>query len=122
MGNSMSTVKFDTWQNTDGTENYKCRAWVRFNNVGTATKIDSGNVSSVTDTGTGNARINFMTALPHANYAIAGTTSNITEGTSIPSVGIDQTNVPTTTTLDVMIYVGSQTDTYGSITSVSVFL
>ena len=26
----MSTAKFNQWLNSDGTENYKCRAWVNF--------------------------------------------------------------------------------------------
>ena len=65
----MSTVKFNTWQNTDGTENYKCRAWVKLDGRGTVSIDGSGNVSSITDNGTGNYTANFATALPDANYA-----------------------------------------------------
>lgn len=72
----MSTVKFNTWQNTDGTENYKCRAWVNFNgttNTGGNCDIrESGNVSTVADLGTGNYQVNFSTAMPDANYAVTG--------------------------------------------------
>lgn len=70
----MSTVKFNTWQNTDGTENYKCRAWVNFNGTGTVAIRASGNVSSITDLGVGYYRANFTTAMPDANYAINLTT------------------------------------------------
>ena len=64
----MSTVKFNTWQNTDGTENYKCRAWVNFDGDPVAIR-ESGNVSSITDNGTGDYTVNFTTAMPDANYA-----------------------------------------------------
>jgi hypothetical protein len=65
----MSTAKFNTWQNPDGTENYKCRAWVNFNGTGTVAIRGSGNVSSITDNGAGDYTINFTTAMPDANYA-----------------------------------------------------
>jgi hypothetical protein len=49
---------------------YPCRAWVNFNGTGTPAIRGSGNVSSITDSGTGSYRINFTTALPDANYAV----------------------------------------------------
>jgi len=48
---------------------YGCRAWVNFNGTGTVAIRDSGNVSSITDNGTGNYTINFATAMPDANYS-----------------------------------------------------
>jgi len=48
---------------------YACRAWVNFNGTGTVAIRASGNVSSITDNGTGDYTINFATALPDANYA-----------------------------------------------------
>ena len=66
----MSTAKFNTWQNPDGTENYKCRAWVNFDGVTTATIRASGNVSSVTRNGTGDYTVNFTTAMPDTNYSM----------------------------------------------------
>jgi hypothetical protein len=48
---------------------YGCRAWVNFNGSGTVAIRASGNVSSITDNGTGNYTINFTTALADANYA-----------------------------------------------------
>jgi hypothetical protein len=65
----MSTAKFNTWQNPDGTENYKCRAWVNFNGTGTVAIRAAGNVTSITDDGTGKYTVNFTTAFPDANYA-----------------------------------------------------
>lgn len=55
---------------------YACRAWVNFNGTGTVAIRASGNVSSVTDNGTGDYTINFTTPMPHANYAAVGTCSD----------------------------------------------
>ncbi len=48
---------------------YGCRAWVNFNGTGTVAIRASGNVSSITDNGTGDYTINFTTAMPDANYS-----------------------------------------------------
>ena len=50
---------------------YACRAWVNFNGTGTVAIRASGNVSSITDNGTGNYTVNFTTAMPDANYIAA---------------------------------------------------
>jgi hypothetical protein len=52
---------------------YAARAWVNFNGTGTVAIRASGNVSSITDNGTGNYSVNFTTAMPDANYATSGT-------------------------------------------------
>lgn len=51
---------------------YGCRAWVKFNGVGTVAINGSGNVSSITDNGTGDYTVNFTTAMPDTNYAFIG--------------------------------------------------
>ena len=52
---------------------YACRAWVNFNGTGTVAILASGNVSSITDNGTGDYTINFTTAMEDANYvAVTG--------------------------------------------------
>ena len=48
---------------------YAARAWVNFNGTGTVAIRASGNVSSITDNGTGNYTVNFTTAMPDANYS-----------------------------------------------------
>ena len=48
---------------------YMCRAWVNFNGTGTVAIRASGNVSSITDGGTGKYTVNFTTAMPDANFA-----------------------------------------------------
>jgi hypothetical protein len=55
---------------------YACRAWVNFNGTGTVAIRASGNVSSITDNGTGDYTVNFATAMPDANYAVVTTGSN----------------------------------------------
>ena len=52
---------------------YPCRAWVNFNGSGTVAIRDDGNVSSITDNGTGDYTVNFTTAMPDVNYAMLGT-------------------------------------------------
>jgi hypothetical protein len=49
---------------------YAARAWVNFNGTGTVAIRESGNVSSITDNGTGDYTVNFTTAMPDANYSI----------------------------------------------------
>lgn len=78
----MSTAKFNQWLNSDGTENYKCRAWVNFNGTGTVAIRASGNVSSITDLGTGFYGINFATAMPDVNYCLCGSNSDAAGGLS----------------------------------------
>jgi len=47
---------------------YGCRAWVNFNGTGTVAIRASGNVTSITDNGTGDYTVNFTTAMPDANF------------------------------------------------------
>jgi hypothetical protein len=49
---------------------YGCRAWVNFNGTGTVAIRDDGNVTSITDNGTGDYTVNFTTAMPDANYCV----------------------------------------------------
>jgi hypothetical protein len=53
---------------------YACRAWVNFNGTGTVAIRASGNVSSITDNGTGDYTVNFITAMPDTNYTVAHAT------------------------------------------------
>ena len=49
---------------------FGARAWVNFDGTGTVAIRASGNVSSITDQGTGNYTVNFTTAMPDTNYSI----------------------------------------------------
>ena len=60
---------------------YGVRAWVNFTGTGTVAILESGNVSSITDNGTGNYTINFTNNMTDKNYAVnaqqaAAATSN----------------------------------------------
>jgi len=50
------------------------KAWVNFNGSGTVAIRGSYNVSSITDTNTGNYRVNFSTAMADTNYCALVTT------------------------------------------------
>jgi hypothetical protein len=50
---------------------YACRAWVNFGGVGAVSIRSSGNVSSITDQGTGKYRVNFSTAIS-MSYSVTG--------------------------------------------------
>jgi predicted S18 family serine protease len=59
---------------------YLCRAWVNFNGTGTVAIRASGNVSSITDGGTGTYTVNFTTAMSDTNYAAVGSAGNVVGG------------------------------------------
>lgn len=67
---------------------YACRAWVNFNGTGTVAIRASGNVSSITDHGTGDYTVNLTTALPDTNFAVSGTSSVGTLGTPETRCGV----------------------------------
>lgn len=78
---------------------YGCRAWVNFNGTGTVAIRASGNVSSITDNGTGDYTVNFTNAMPDANYAAAQAAGDATLN-GRQSFGFQAT--PTTTTYRVL--------------------
>jgi hypothetical protein len=63
-----ANLKFNSGYGSAATA-YGCRAWVNFNGTGTPAIRGSGNVSSITDNGTGDYTVNFTTAMPNVNYA-----------------------------------------------------
>lgn len=81
---------------------YGCRAWCSLNGTGTIAIRGSGNISSVTDIGTGNYQYNLANAMPDANYGTSysdyvwgvGYTDNF-QTTSFRSQTVDSTFVPT---------------------------
>jgi len=79
---------------------YGCRAWVNFNGTGTVAIRASGNVTSITDNGTGNYTVNFTTAMPDANYSTTGTarSSGVSNGMSLGTItpATSSVNVGTT--------------------------
>jgi hypothetical protein len=65
---------------------YGCRAWINFNGTGTPAIRGSGNVSSITDNGTGDYTINFTTAMPDTNYSCVGSIKEGANTTAINSI------------------------------------
>jgi len=81
---------------------YSARAWVNFNGSGTVAIRESGNVSSITDNGTGNFTINFTTAMPDENYSVSGVMQG--GGTTVlGSIGIYPSSTPTTSSVQIFV-------------------
>jgi hypothetical protein len=63
---------------------YACRAWINFD--GTSASIGTGrangNVSGVSDNGTGDYTVTFATAMPDANYCVTASTGGNVLGVS----------------------------------------
>lgn len=67
----MSTLKVNTLEEATagGATFFTAKAWVNFNGTGTVAIRDDGNVSSITDNGTGDYTVTFDSALSSSNYA-----------------------------------------------------
>jgi hypothetical protein len=74
---------------------YTCRAWVNFNGTGTVAIREDGNVSSITDNGTGDYTVNFTTAMPDANYSFVATSGSGGWVTRIVSMAAGNCNIQT---------------------------
>jgi hypothetical protein len=68
----MSTIKVNAIQNTSGVEQYLCKAWVNFDGTGTPAIRESGNVTSITDNGTGDYTVNFTNNFADTDYSWHG--------------------------------------------------
>jgi hypothetical protein len=79
---------------------YSCRAWCNFNGTGTVAIRASGNVSSITDGGTGIYTVNFTTAMTDANYSVSCCTQIVTSNQVITNISAGGTM--TTTALPIV--------------------
>lgn len=86
---------------------YAARAWVNFNGTGTVAIRASGNVSSITDNGTGDYTVNFSTALP-SNYCPAGNATRATLSSTNDAICFANTT-PTTSAYRFSTTTGSGT-------------
>jgi hypothetical protein len=102
---------------------YGCRAWVNFNGTGTVAIRASGNVSSITDNGTGDYTVNFTTAMPDANYVFNLSMQETVNGTTFCFPAQLSTTAPTSTALRVGNIGSGATSTKGDalIYCVSIF-
>ena len=81
---------------------YACRAWVNFNGENTVAIRASGNVSSVTDNGTGDYTVNFTTAMPDADYCSVFSSNDASgSGTNSPIATGKRGTAQTTTAVGV---------------------
>jgi hypothetical protein len=95
----MSTLRCTNLQDTSGSNslttaqiyNGAAKAWVNFNGTGTVAIRAQFNVSSITDNGTGQYTVNFTTAMPDVNYAIAMSGYRDTTGSSYAAQASGQT-------------------------------
>lgn len=112
----MSTLKVNAIQNTSGVEQYLAKAWVNFNGTGTVAIRADGNVSSITDNGTGDYTVNFTNAMADANYAWAGSSQWVT-GATVRSIFTNTSTSPSTTALRVQNsnYVSAEDPSYASV-------
>ena len=93
---------------------YGCRAWVNFNGTGTVAIRASGNVSSITDNGTGDYTINFTTAMPDANYSVAGLTIGNSVGNTTRTLviaGVEASGADLKSTTQLRVQTGQTTAT-----------
>ena len=82
---------------------YGCRAWVNFDGTGTPAIRASGNVTSITDNGTGDYTLNFTTAMPDANFSMVGTTNADSRTVSISSLSTASARVRTSNTAAALV-------------------
>jgi hypothetical protein len=81
---------------------YGCRAWVNFDGTGTVAIRASGNVSSITDNGTGQYTVNFTTAMPDVNYCFQISAQDANNGMGVPTAQADPTRAITTSALPII--------------------
>jgi hypothetical protein len=92
---------------------YGARAWVNFNGTGTVAIRASGNVTSITDNGTGDYTVNFTTAMPDGNYSlVAATGNNSTFSGGALAAQVELATLATQTTSSAKIYVAGQYSPY----------
>lgn len=72
----MSTIKVDTILDTSGNTQFTPKAWLTFTGTGTIAIRKSGNISSITDNGTGWYSMTVANAMPSVNYLYLGTIEN----------------------------------------------
>lgn len=105
---------------------FACRAWVNFNGTGVVAIRSSGNVSSITDNGTGQYAINFNEAMPDDLYSIVGMTGfrDASNNNEISWISIRRLNTAPYSTTACAISTGFTTSNIGSdnhIVNVAIF-
>jgi hypothetical protein len=81
---------------------YPCRAWVNFNGTGAVAIRASGNVTSITDNGTGDYTVNFTTAMPDANFSVTALLDNTASNSGSVVVAATQTGTFATSSIRIL--------------------
>jgi len=102
----MSTLRVNTLQTQAGVEVYTAKAWVNFNGTGTVAIRAAGNVSSITDRGTGAYTVNLSTAMADTNGALVGSGGRYSNGFLLPVQG---PQIQMSTTSNILAECGSNT-------------
>ena len=86
--NAVDTQALSLFNATGSAPVYACRAWVNFDGTGTPAIREDGNVSSITDNGTGQYTVNFATAMPDTNFChVSGCQSEVSRSLTVSSSG-----------------------------------
>lgn len=116
----MSTLRCNAIQDTSGVERFLSRAWVNFDGTGSVTIRSAGNVSSITDNGTGSYTVNFSSAMPDTNFSTL-VTPGFFGATGMPS-NADSASTGAQTTTSVRVFVRSSSTSFDPSTlSVAIF-
>ena len=103
----MSTLKVNTIQNTSANHSStpeqiaqgRAKCWMVWNGRNTVSILDSYNMSSLTDNGTGNYTLNFSITMGNTNYIFAGhTREDSSSGNNRSDRVIQPQRTPFTTT------------------------
>ena len=100
---------------------YGCRAWVNFNGVNNPPTIRaSGNVTSITDLGTGYYQINFTTAIIDGNYC-TNVTGSVATSSSTPVPAVATNTAPATTNVRITFNIAGSGQFDQLYTNVAIF-
>ena len=100
----MSTLKVNSIEPANaGSEDYfLARAWVNFNGTGTVAIRASGNVSSITDNGTGQYTTNFTSPVSDANYSATLGNARVDSNANASGMGFSKVHTRATTSLQIL--------------------
>lgn len=101
---------------------YAARAWVNFNGSGTVAIRASGNVTSITDNGTGDYTVNFTTAMSDANYSVTTSVDGFgSANASVIAMGVSESVAPTTSAVRLVCHRSNATNYDATYCNASIF-
>jgi len=116
---SSSNLQFNSGYGSVATA-YGCRAWINFDGTGTISIRSSGNISSISDKGTGTYTINFDTAMPDNQYAFLFS-GRSNSSTALRDIQPDANDTISSSSIDVRVETQAGTEVDISIITMAVF-